>query len=162
MAAVHSVSLKFKHESDSVWPERQASKRDEGQYTVQAYRPKFRLRGKRTVMLLRGQSVILLLAIRADRKRLVILCGHEENATDSPNGCALDGAPSEMRTVRIVAVPAWLGLGDLSPGDKGFELGDTFGPPARLSNVRVGVLVAIPALLRRTQGDESADCELPR
>src|SRR6266851_2526926 len=107
-----------------------------------------------SVMLLRGQSVILLLAIRADRKRLVVLCGHEENATDSPNGCALDRAPSEMRAVRIVAVSAWLGLIELSPGDKGFELGDTFGPPARLSNVRVGVLVAIPALLRRTQGDE--------
>jgi len=100
-------------------------------------------------MLLRGQSVILLLAIRADRKRLVVLCGHEENATDSPNGCALDRAPGEMRAVRIVAVSAWLGLSELSPRDKGFELGDTFGPGLLLEPRETGKQVVRRALRRR-------------
>jgi hypothetical protein len=92
----------------------------------------------------------------------MVLRRYEEDATNSPNGFALYRAPGEMPAVRVVAVPAGLGFGEFTPGDKGFQFSDTFGPRTGLSDVCVGVSVTIPALLGRAKGDESADCELPR
>ncbi len=91
----------------------------------------------------------------------MVLRRHEEDAADSPNGFAFDRTSSEMLTVCVVAVPAWLGFGEFTPGDKGFQFSDTFGPPAWLGDVRIGVLVTIPTLFGRTQGDEGPDCKSP-
>lgn len=114
------------------------------------------------VRLLHRQRVVLLRAVRADRKGLVVLRRHEEHSADSPNGFPRYRAPGEMPAVRVMAVPTGLGFGKFTLGNKGFQCHDAFGPRARLTDVRVGATIAIPALLGRAQGDESADCQLPR
>src|SRR6185437_5855309 len=113
------------------------------------------------VRLLHRQRIVLLLAVRADRKRLVVLRRHEEHSADSPNGFARDRAPGEMPAVREMAVPTRLGFGKFTLGNEGFQCHDPFGPRPRLADVRVGALITIPALLGRAQGDENAECQLP-